>query len=111
MRRDPNFGPVWIIGAGGIFTELMGDHALAMPPFSRANIAAWIHATKISKVLMGARGHTPYAIHALTDLIIQLLPLGDILDIVDITINPIIVTASQAYAIDTRITFSNHSPV
>lgn len=110
MKRDPQFGPVWLIGAGGIMAELFGDTSLLLPPFSASAVAAWIERTHIAKLLHGYRGDAPYAVHALTHAITQLLPLGLMEDIIDVTLNPLIVTHKDVYAVDARITLSEFWP-
>jgi acyl-CoA synthetase (NDP forming) len=38
MRRDPQFGPVVLVGAGGAFTEVLGDVACRVAPVSREDL-------------------------------------------------------------------------
>lgn len=103
MKRDPQFGPVWLFGAGGILAELTHDQVLRTGTLGKREIAAMIDESRVSTLLAGYRGERPYAISALIDLIHALMPLATIPDILEMEINPVIVTEKAAYAVDSRI--------
>ncbi|MER3391207.1 MAG: acetate--CoA ligase family protein [Microcella pacifica] len=63
-RFDPMFGPVVVIGAGGIHVEAMPDVQLLLPPFSVDEAIRAIHRLRIAAVLGGVRGAPPVDLSA-----------------------------------------------
>ena len=55
-RSDALYGPMLLIGAGGILVELAKDAALRMLPVSAADVTAMVDGLKLSKLLAGYRG-------------------------------------------------------
>jgi hypothetical protein len=55
-RIDPVFGPVVMVGLGGIFAEILGDSAVQMAPVSETQAMAMLTSLKAFPVLNGARG-------------------------------------------------------
>ena len=55
-RVDPDFGPLIVVGAGGINVELYNDVAVRIAPISEAEALEALAATRISRVLDGWRG-------------------------------------------------------
>ena len=58
LRVDPVFGPVIVVGMGGIFTELWNDYVVLKPPLTRAQIEAALKRLKGYRLLTGYR-HSP----------------------------------------------------
>ncbi|WP_426954340.1 acetate--CoA ligase family protein [Muricoccus radiodurans] len=71
-KRDPVFGPVVLVGLGGIFAEVIGDVAVRPAPVDEAEAAAMLRSLKAFPVLDGARGRPkadlPAAAHAIAAL-------------------------------------------
>ena len=55
-RRDPVFGPVVMVGLGGIFAEVFHDVALQTAPVSEAQALAMLRSLRSFPLLDGARG-------------------------------------------------------
>jgi len=55
-RIDPIFGPVVMVGLGGIFAEILQDTAVQMAPVSEAQALTMLKSLKAFAVLNGARG-------------------------------------------------------
>ena len=66
------FGPVIIIGAGGIYTELMNDSVTLLLPLKKSIILKAINSLKISKLLKGYRGQPKGDIEKLVPTIMKL---------------------------------------
>jgi len=71
IQRDPVIGPVVVIGAGGILTELLGDAIVLVPPFSSAQVRTALGRTRFGRVLSGFRGRS-YDVDALANLAVSL---------------------------------------
>ena len=68
-RVDPNFGPIVMFGAGGIFAEVFEDVALRIAPVDEEGARAMIAETRIARILSGARGKGPKDLDALAGAI------------------------------------------
>jgi acetate---CoA ligase (ADP-forming) len=55
-RVDPDFGPLIVVGAGGVQVELYKDVAIRLAPIDEAEAREMIHSTKVSKLFGGFRG-------------------------------------------------------
>ncbi|MFN0129267.1 MAG: acetate--CoA ligase family protein, partial [Verrucomicrobiales bacterium] len=102
--RDPQFGLVLLIGAGGILAELMQDRALALPPLSPEIARRWIAETRISRALAGIRGRPAAHLDALIDFILRFEQcVSACPEISEIDINPLSVSPQGVLALDARI--------
>jgi len=107
MRRDPQFGPLIMFGLGGIFVELIGDVAFRVAPMSRRDALNMVNQTKAGRLLAGLRGQEPADIDAVVDCILRLSQLlVDFSEIEEIEVNPLLVQAQGAVALDARVVLS-----
>ncbi|MFX0066107.1 MAG: acetate--CoA ligase family protein [Candidatus Hermodarchaeota archaeon] len=108
-RRDAIFGPIIMIGLGGIYVEVMKDVSFRAWPLDRKEITSMIKETKCYSLLLGVRGEPRKEIEELIDTIVKL---GTIIqkckDISDIEINPLMVyeMSKGVKAVDVRILLS-----
>jgi succinyl-CoA synthetase beta subunit len=56
VKRDPQFGLVLVVGAGGILVEMIEDAATLLLPAGRAEVEAALGALRVAKLLRGYRG-------------------------------------------------------
>ncbi len=90
MRRDPVFGPVLLLGMGGVFAEILDDKILRVAPLSEGESAAMARELKGFALLDGARGRPPVDIAALADILERLAALAlAVPEIEEIDINPL----------------------
>lgn len=64
-RRDPVFGPVVMVGSGGIYTEVLRDAAIGVLPLVEEEAQELIRSLRVYPLLAGARGKPPADIEAL----------------------------------------------
>ncbi len=103
-KKDPAFGPVLAFGAGGVFTEILNDVSLRIPPLSRKEIKAMIEETKTSKILAGARGTTAVNMELLIDCLANLSKLFVANPAIsEIDLNPLLACADRVVALDVRV--------
>lgn len=95
IRRDPIYGPVVLVGFGGILVEVLEDIELAMAPVSPAQALAMLKRLKLWKVLAGVRGRPALDVEAAAEAISRLsflaVDLGERL--VDLEVNPLMLRA------------------
>lgn len=93
FHRDPQLGPVILLGMGGVTAELYRDTALRLAPVSRRDARAMIDALKSAPLLTGFRGRPPADVPALVDAIVafsaMIDAIGDTLQ--EAEINPLFV--------------------
>jgi acyl-CoA synthetase (NDP forming) len=103
--NDAQFGPIIMVAAGGILVELLDDRALAMCPVSARQADEMLGSLKANRLLQGVRGRPAVNRQALIDAIVRLSRLAFELrdNIAEIDINPVLVDAQQAIAVDALI--------
>lgn len=104
-RIDPQFGPMVVVGLGGIFVELMRDSAVALAPVSHEQAIRMLQGLKGYKLLCGFRGSEPVDLDRLADIICRT---GDFaLDhqdrITELDINPLICGKGHITGVDALI--------
>ncbi len=93
MKRDPGFGPVVLVGLGGIFVEVFQDVALRIPPLSAEDAREMIGEIRGAKLLRGFRGSPALDSAAIAEVLLAVaglaLDLGE--EIRELDINPLVV--------------------
>lgn len=103
-KKDENFGPVILFGMGGIFTEVLKDRAIGLPPLNRLLARRMMEETRAFSLLKGYRGRPPANLELLEELLIRLSQLMvDFPEIVELDMNPVIVKDGVPCAVDGRI--------
>lgn len=105
--RDPQFGPLVMVGLGGIFVEVLADVSFRICPISRLDAGEMLDELKGAALLAGARGRKPISRAAIIDVLLKVGGEGGLLmthaqDIAEADINPLIVSESGVVAVDTR---------
>ena len=72
VNNDPQFGPMVMVGMGGVFVELFRDVALYPAPISKAEALDMLRSLKSFKLLNGYRGGAKCDIDALCDTIVSI---------------------------------------
>ena len=105
MFHDAQFGPVVVLGAGGVHVEAAADVAYALPPFTAAEAARLLLGLRISALLRSPRHRQPLAVDAFCRAAAQFSALaaglGDCLSEIDL--NPVIVHATGCTIVDALI--------
>ena len=93
VREDPLYGPVMVLGAGGVLVELVKDTSFRLLPVNRRTANEMLNELSVNTLLKGFRGGKPADRHALVTAICGLskfyLDHRQWLD--DLEINPLIV--------------------
>jgi len=91
--RDPSFGPVVMVGAGGVATELFQDTAYRLAPVDQAEATAMLRELRSARLLDGFRGAPPSDIPALARLVALVSRFADAgrATVAELELNPVIV--------------------
>ena len=105
MSTDPQFGPVFTIGAGGVFVEVFQDFALCLPGDAEATILGKLESLKVCKLLKGARGRPPADLPAVAAVIARFMDmvLAVASRVEEIEINPLMVDGASIAAVDALV--------
>jgi acyl-CoA synthetase (NDP forming) len=103
--RDPTFGSLVLVAAGGVLVELIHDRKLALPPIDEDAARRLIDGLAMRPLLDGVRGAPPADIGALARAVSRLsvlaVELGDL--IAELDVNPMIVSPSGCVAVDALV--------
>ncbi|BEQ13859.1 bifunctional acetate--CoA ligase family protein/GNAT family N-acetyltransferase [Desulfoferula mesophila] len=106
-KRDSSFGPVILFGMGGIYTEVLKDKALGLPPMNRLLARRLMEETKVYSLLQGFRNHPAADMQRLEEMIIRLSQLLiDFPEIAELDMNPVLIKDGKPIAVDARILVS-----
>jgi acetyltransferase len=102
--EDPVFGPIVLVGHGGVAAEVIDDKALALPPLDAVLAEDALSRTRVDRLLRGYRGRPPAAREAVGEAMIRLSQLiADIDEVAELDINPLLADAAGVLALDARI--------
>jgi acetate---CoA ligase (ADP-forming) len=105
MVRDPQFGPVVMVGAGGVLVELLADRAAALAPFGIATARRLLERLTLRRLLDGYRGAAAVDVETLCATIARFsvlaAELGDVVGEIDV--NPVICGPRTAVAVDALV--------
>ena len=104
--RDPQFGPLVMVGLGGILVEVLADVSFRICPIARIDAEEMLDELKGAALLHGARGRKPASREAIIDALLRIGGEDGLLlrhaDIAEADINPLIVSEDGAVAVDAR---------
>jgi acetyltransferase len=110
-RQDPLYGPLLLVGAGGVLVELAKDAALRLLPVTAGDVSAMIDGLRLNKLLTGFRGRPAADRGALESTVLALAQfyLDHRARIEDLEINPLMVRPNGrgAVAVDVRVIWRN----
>jgi len=103
-KRDPLFGPVVLVGYGGVTTELVADRVLELLPIGSGRAEAMLKRLKCWPLLTGYRGRPMLHVASVVQAIVRFARLcGECDWIEEMDINPLLVTREGVRALDARV--------
>jgi acetate---CoA ligase (ADP-forming) len=104
-KIDPHFGPVAMVGAGGVLIEFLKDQALALAPFDAMEARRLIDALALRPLLDGKRGRPPADLAALAEALAAFSVMAaDLAALVsEIDANPVLATPDGPLALDALV--------
>jgi len=110
-KKDPVFGPVIMIGMGGVAAEVFQDRALGLPPLNDVLARRMLESLKSWPLLHGYRGRPGANIDRLIEIIMRFSYLvADYPEIEELDINPLLATPDDVIALDARVAVDRTSP-
>lgn len=108
---DDPFGPVIVFGAGGTMVELIADRAMELPPLNQFLAHRLIERSRVAQTLGPWRGADAANVDALERILLRVSEMVcELPQLREMDINPIIVDASGAVAVDARIVIDHPQP-
>jgi acyl-CoA synthetase (NDP forming) len=104
VRRDARFGPVALVGLGGLFTEVLRDVAVALAPVDEPTARELLLSLRAAPLLRGARGRAASDLGAAAAAVAALSRVAaEHPEIAEIEVNPLLALPDGALGLDARI--------
>jgi acetyltransferase len=105
--RDPQFGPLVMVGFGGIYVEVLRDVATRLAPVDRDAALMMLEELRLAPVLHGVRGQPPVDLPALAATVARFSALvAQTAGLEEMELNPLVVGTSSVVAVDARATLT-----
>jgi acetyl-CoA synthetase len=104
-RHDPQFGPLVVVGLGGVLVEVLRDTALSLAPVGPSEAEAMLRSLKGAALLDGFRGAPAVDIPRLAEIVCRFSELAADAGngIAEMEINPLICAGERIVAADALI--------
>lgn len=102
LKKDAQFGHALMFGLGGIFVEIYKDVSFRVTPIDKKEALEMISEIKGYPILKGIRGRKPADVDAVADVLVSVSEMAQKENIVELDINPLIVSEKGAVAVDAR---------
>lgn len=104
VQRDPRFGPVVMVGLGGIYTEVLADVAFALAPLDAVCARDLLEGLRAAALFRGVRGKPAVDLDAAGAAIATIAQVAVAHpEISELEVNPLLLTPKGALALDARI--------
>jgi acetyltransferase len=111
LVRDPQFGPLVVVGFGGIFVEVLDDTATRLAPVDAGEARAMLDELRMAPALRGARGRPAADLDALAGVVSRFSRIAvDAPDLLELEINPLLAGPGGARALDARGRLADKEP-
>jgi acyl-CoA synthetase (NDP forming) len=108
VRRDATFGPVVVVGLGGVLVDLLRDSSIRLAPVDAGEARAMLAELRGGELLRGYRGRAPVDVDAVAGLVaaVSRLAAGEP-GVVELDLNPVIAGPGGAVPVDVRVLWSD----
>ena len=105
MIRDAQFGPVVMLGSGGVLVEILNDVVFAVPPFGVARARESLDRLAVAPILAGIRGEPAVDMNYLCEVVSRFSVIAADVDerVTEIDVNPLIAGAWGCVAVDALV--------
>lgn len=102
--RDPVFGPLVRVAAGGVATEIWKDEVYLVPPVSSADVGRALRGLRLWTLLDGYRGSPRADVEALQSVVVGVAQLSvDVPQVSDLDLNPLLVAPDGVHCVDVKV--------
>ena len=102
--RDPSFGPLVMVGAGGVDTDVLADRTYMLPPVHEADVRRALRGLRCWPLLEGFRGAPRADVDALVELVLAVGRLvRDVPEVAELDLNPVVVSANGCSLVDVKL--------
>ena len=111
LASDPEFGPVVMVGLGGVLTDLLRDRAFAAPPLGPGAAEAMVASLRAAPLLDGYRGAPKVDREALVTMLERIARVAEeIPELTELDLNPILVSPAGALVVDCKARLASRPP-
>jgi acyl-CoA synthetase (NDP forming) len=102
--RDPALGPLVMVAAGGVATDVWDDRVFLVPPLSHADASRSLRSLRIWPLLEGYRGSAPADVAGLEQMVLAVGRLAaDVRQLAELDINPVLVGEHGCAVVDVKM--------
>jgi acetyl coenzyme A synthetase (ADP forming)-like protein len=103
MVRDAQFGPMVMVGFGGIYVEVLKDTAMRLCPLQASEAREMLGELRMAPLLHGVRGEAPVDMSALSESICRFAQLAvDLPELAELEVNPLVASPAGVIVVDAR---------
>ncbi|GAA1148324.1 GNAT family N-acetyltransferase [Nocardioides aquiterrae] len=104
LVRDPVLGPLAMVAAGGVNTDVWDDRVFLLPPIGTRDAARAVRSLRVAALLAGHRGAAAADVDALVALVVQLGCLAEeVPEIAELDLNPVLVGPAGCTVVDAKV--------
>jgi acyl-CoA synthetase (NDP forming) len=104
LVRDPALGPLVMVAAGGVATDVWDDRAFLVPPVARADAGRAVRSLRVWPLLNGFRGAPAGDVAGLETMIEALGRLAvDVPEVAELDVNPVLVGPEACVVVDVKV--------
>jgi acyl-CoA synthetase (NDP forming) len=104
VKRDRRFGPVVLVGLGGIYAEILEDVAVALAPVAEDESGRLLRSLRCAPLLLGARGRPPLALAEAARAVAAVSRAAAASPTVaEIEVNPLLLLPERVLGLDARV--------
>ena len=109
--QDPQFGPVVMLGAGGVLADLIADRRVRLAPLTAGDADEMIAGLRTVALLDGYRGRPSVSRPAVRELLLRLAALADDLpEVAELDLNPVIGLGDDLLVVDAKVRIAPAQP-
>jgi acyl-CoA synthetase (NDP forming) len=101
--RDEQFGPVILVGSGGVLLEFVQDTAAGLAPLDDAAALSLIASTRVHRLLRGFRGGAAADMGRLASAVAAISRVAAQPDVVALDVNPLIALPAGVAVVDAKV--------
>lgn len=112
LIMEPGFGPVVMVGLGGILTELFEDIIFRLAPINLEDAQKAINCLRGNKLFYGYRGESPIDLSSFNELLVKVSKVPQWFSgINQIDLNPVILYETGLSAVDIKVVLKNKKKI